>query len=68
MNEKKIYRLDAESALRERCLKMTADMMRILPQGRWEPLKFAGKLHDFVKGELKENTDKIKLDPYEDLL
>jgi len=62
----KTNRLDAESALRERCLKMTLDMMRIVPQGRWKPLEFADKLQKFVKNELKGNLYDVTLNPYED--
>jgi len=59
-------RLDSESALRERCLKMTVDMMRILPQGRWQPLEFADKLQKFVKNELNGEASGLTLNPYED--
>lgn len=57
----------AERALKERCYKMALDTMRIMPYGPWRPLQFANKIHGWVIGELKENLDKLAVNPYEDL-
>jgi len=65
MKRRKFYRLDAEAALHERCLKMTIDIMRVMPCNTYSPMRIADDMYRWIKGYLKENLEKLTLDPCE---
>ena len=62
---RKYYRLDAERALRERCLRLVVDIMRIMPCNTYSPLKTADDLYRWIKEYYRENLESLTLDPCE---
>jgi hypothetical protein len=62
---RKYYRLDAEAALRERCLRLVVDIMRIMPCNTYSPMKTADDMYRWVMDYYRENLEKLTLDPYE---
>lgn len=65
----RLYRIDCERALKERCYKMAIETMRILPHYDWKPITFANDIHAWILGRMREvnNHDGFSCDPYEDL-
>jgi len=59
------YRLDAETALRERCFKLVVDIMRIMPKafdGEMKVLDFVNIIHAFIKDMLKNDINALPSD------
>lgn len=63
--KRKYYRLDAEAALREKCLRMIIDMMRIMPCNQYRPLKDADNFYRFIIDYYRDNLGSLTLDPCE---
>lgn len=68
---KAYYRLDAETALRERCFKLAVDMMRIMPNafaGEMKVLDFVNVIHAFIKDLLRNDINELPSDITEGLI
>lgn len=65
------YRLDAETALRERCFKMAIDIMRIMPNtfpGEMKVVDFVNVMHTFIKDLLRKDIDELPSDIAEGIM
>lgn len=65
MRGRAYYRLDAEAALRERCLRLVVDIMRIMPCNTYSPLKAADDFYSFIRSYYREGLEALTLDPIE---
>lgn len=64
---KAYYRLDAETRLRAQCVDFAIRCMKILPHTYKNVLDLAGKMHVFIKSELREDINKLPSDIVEGL-
>lgn len=68
---KAYYRLDAETALRERCWRMTVDIMRIMPnsfRGEMKVTDFVKVMHAFIKDLLRNDINELPSDIAEGIM
>ena len=65
MSRRKFYRPDAEAVLREKCIRLTIDIMRVMPCNTYSPMKVADDIYRWVKGYFKGNLEQLTLDPCE---
>lgn len=68
---KAYHRLDAETALRERCFRLAADVMRIMPNAFTREMKvldFVNVIHAFIKGLMQNDINELPSDIAEGIM
>ena len=70
-NKKAYHRLDAETALRERCFRLAIDVMRIMPNAftrQMKVLDFVNVIHALVKDLIHNDINALPSDIAEGLI
>lgn len=68
---KAYYRLDAETALRERCFRLALDVMRIMPNAFTREMKvldFVNVIHATIKDLIRNDINELPSDIAEGLI
>lgn len=72
MKKNKAYhRLDAETALRERCFRLAVDVMRIMPNAFTREMKvldFVNVIHALIKDLVRNDINKLPSDIAEGII
>lgn len=69
--QKAYYRLDAETALRERCFRLAVDVMRIMPNAFTREMKvldFVNVIHALIKDLIRNDINELPSDIAEGLI